>query len=465
MKTEPHPELAYWQALATHAMVWAWPLYEMQRMRSATAPRRTAADGFAGDSPRSNWRWCNVFSHIRERLRPGGSRVVMPNNDTLYSNAWLDLSAGPLVLQAPPSLGRYYVLGLLDYYTNPFAHIGTRTTGQDAVQVLLTPPGWRGVVPEAFRAPGRHQQAPTPWVWLIGRVMVDSDADLPGATRFQDGLVLRTLADWEIGRPGEARRFDARHDSKQPFGWAHFLTLVNDALAQCPPPEREQALVQGWRSLGMGANLPVNPPELRDVVRQGWEAAQTQVLRLLESPADRLGRDTPVRGWIPSVMPLAPAFGGDHLRRAHIAHQAIGAVEPAEAVYPRCDTDRDGKVLDGHHRYRLHFGPEQLPPVDAFWSITLYDATDKMLVDNPIDRYAIGDRTPGLHLEPDGGLTLWLQYLAPESPEQRANWLPTPAGGFVLCLRAYLPHPALLDGTHRLPAPERLQDTHCGPLD
>ncbi|MFC7408818.1 DUF1254 domain-containing protein [Hydrogenophaga atypica] len=455
MTASLHPELPYWQALATHAMVWAWPLYEMQRMRSGTSPRRTQTDGFAGDSPQSNWRWCNVFSHTRERLKPGGSRVVMPNNDTLYSNAWLDLSEGPLVLETPPSLGRYHVLGLLDYYTNPFAHIGTRTSGDGPVQVLVTPPGWRGEVPAPFRAAGRHILAPTPWVWLIGRVMVESDADLPGAGALQDGLGLRSLTDWQAGRSGRARRFDARHDFKRPFDWQHFRALVNEALAMCPPPAHEAPLLQAWKGLGLGAGQPDDVSQLRAVVRQAWDMASAHVLSLMEMPADRLGRDEPLRGWMPSLMPRAPAFGGDVLRRAHIAHQAIGALEPAEAIYPRCDTDSTGQPLHGGYRYRLSFPAGELPPVDAFWSITLYDAADKMLVDNPIDRYAIGDRTPGLRRDADGGLTLWIQHAPPSAEHERCNWLPAPDGGFVLCLRAYLPRPELLEGSYVVPAPER----------
>ena len=455
MTADIHPELPYWQALATHAMVWAWPLYEMQRMRSGTSPRRTQADGFAGDSTQSSWRWCNVFSHTRERLKAGGSRVVMPNNDTLYSNAWLDLGEGPLVLETPPSAGRYHVLGLIDYYTNPFAHIGTRTTGDGGAQVLVTPPNWGGEVPEPFRATGRHIVAPTPWVWLIGRVMVESDVDLPGAVALQDGLGLRTLANWQAGRPGHARRFDARHDFMRPFDWKHFLTMVNDALALCPPPAHDASMLQAWQGLGLGPGQPEDVSSLRGVVQQAWEMAAAHVPPLLDMPVDRLGRDAPLRGWMPSVMPLAQAFGGDMLRRAHIAHQAIGALEPAEAIYPRCDTDSEGQALHGSHRYRLRFPAGQLPPVDAFWSITLYDAANKMLVDNPINRYAIGDRTPHLHRDDDGGLSIWIQHAAPDAAHQRSNWLPAPSGGFVLCLRAYLPRPALLEGSYQVPAPAR----------
>ncbi len=134
-----HPELPYWSALAVQATVWAWPLYEMQRMRAATAPRRTESDGFAGDDPQSPWRWFNTFIHARQRLRPGGSRVVLPNNDTLYSNAWLDLTENQgLVVDLPDMGDRYHVLGLMDFYTNP-ANYFKKPKKHDAVAVSELP--------------------------------------------------------------------------------------------------------------------------------------------------------------------------------------------------------------------------------------------------------------------------------------------------------------------------------------
>ncbi|MBL8337975.1 MAG: DUF1254 domain-containing protein, partial [Rhodoferax sp.] len=155
-------------SLALQAAVYAWPLYEMRRMRAATAVRKADGLGFAGGDPDSPMRWCNHFIHTRSLLRAGTSRVVMPNNDTLYANAWLDLSHGPLVIDVPDMGDRYYVLGFLDFFTNPFAHVGTRTTGQRAGQVLVTGPDWQGEVPVSFRAPGRHLRSGTRWVWIIG---------------------------------------------------------------------------------------------------------------------------------------------------------------------------------------------------------------------------------------------------------------------------------------------------------
>lgn len=451
-----HPEGPYWQALAVQAMVWAWPLYEMQRMRAATAPRRTVQEGYAGDSATSALRWFNTLSHARQRIRPGGSRVVLPNNDTLYSNAWLDLSDQQAVVVELPAMGdRYHVLGLIDCYTNPFAHIGTRLHGSGGGAFLITPPGWCGEVPREFRQPGRHVPAPTAWVWMIGRLLVDSDDDLPAVTALQDRMAIRSLPDWLAGAPARALRKPVAQGWEQAFHWRHFLQVVNDALAHCPPPACDSERVQAWAGLGLGPGAPAPGTPLRPVIEHAWEVAARQVLPMLDMRFDCLGADEVRAGWTASIMPMADNFGGDYLRRAVIARQAIGAVSPHEAIYPRCDTDADGAPLDGTHAYRMRFAPGSLPPVRAFWSITMYDAYDGMLVENPIDRYAIGDRTPGLHIDADGSLSIHVQHHAPEHPQARANWLPCPAGRFLLCLRAYLPDPAMADGRYVLPPLER----------
>jgi len=177
---------------------------------------------------------------------------------------------------------------------------------------------------------------------------------------------------------------------------------------------------------------------------------QAQIGRLLPS------------GW--NQPPLIEGqFGSDYLARAQVALKYIGMLESREATYPIAWHDGRDRPLSGAHRYRLRFAPGALPPVDAFWSLTMYDAGDYMLVDNPIDRYAIGDRTPGLRPDADGGLTLHLQHAPPPDAAAHANWLPAPAGDFYVCLRAYVPREELLDGRYTLPALECLDETGAPP--
>ena len=445
----------YLFSLALQACITCWPLFEMQRMRAATSARKAPGQGFAGDSPESTERWCNLFTLERELLTAGKSRVVMPNNDTLYVNAWIDLSAGPLVISVPDTGSRYYVLGMLDYYTNPFASVGTRTTGNGAGSVLLSGPGWDGAVPAEHRTGGRHLRSGTNWVWIIGRLLVDGPHDVPAVNALQDQFRMQTLDDWRAGCDSPPRRFDSRFVPRAPFSMDRFLSMVNDALRMCPPPDRHAALMAQFAPLGFGPDAPTPVPQ---DARQALERACMRSQALLDSAQQQVfgtQSDDTQHGWR-QPMALGQNFGDDLLLRAFISRQSIGALETLEAAYPRCDTDADGLPLSGEHVYAIRFGPDQLPPVDAFWSITLYASSDCFLVPNAIERYAIGDRTSALARDPDGGLTIIIAHAAPLDAAQRANWLPAPADRFFLCLRAYLPRPEMLDGRYRLPDPRRL---------
>ena len=428
------------QALAEEAVVYTYPLYEMCRMRAATSPQRTDA---AGEAPRPQ-RWCNVFTHARQLLRAGKSRVVTPNNDTLYTNAWLDLGEGPLVIDVPDTAGRYYVLGLLDFFTNPFAHLGQRLTGTAARSFVVTPPGWRGTLPAAFDTPGARIEAPTRWLWIIGRLLVDGPQDVPAVNALQDGFLVRTLADWQAGRASAPRAFDPACDPKAPLTAEHFAAQVNAALRDNAPPAGDAARLARDAALGVGPGAGA----LDDGQRAALQAALDTVLpRLREAQSGR----TTATGWV--QMPLVEgSFGDDHLARALVALKYIGMLESREATYPMAWHDAAGEALTGQRRYTLRFAPGALPPVEAFWSLTMYDTRDYMLVDNPIDRYAIGDRTPGLQRDADGGLTLHIQHARPEREAAQANWLPAPEGPFYLCLRAYVPRAELLDGRYLLPS-------------
>jgi len=439
------------QSLAEEALLYTWPLYEMRRMRAATSPRRKSAP--AGEMAPNGQRWCNLFIHTRKLLRAGGSKVVTPNNDTLYTNAWLDLTRGPLVIDVPETAGRYYVLGLLDFYTNPFAHIGQRLTGTRPRAFLVTPPRWPGEIPAAFQAPGAHIAAPTPWLWVIGRILVDGEDDLPAVHALQERFAIHTLAGWLAPSAGQsaARTFDPGCDPQTPVSAAHYATQVNAALRDNPPPAQEAALVARFAAVGLGAGLAAPEATQCAVLQQALDAV---LPRLRSAQAARSGSSAR-GGW---AMPrlFEGSFGRDWLARAQTALQYIGMLESREATYPLAWHDSAGRSLTGAQRYRLHFAAGAMPPVDAFWSITLYDAHTCMLVDNPINRYAIGDRTSSLHYHPDGSLTLHIQHAMPPEAAARANWLPAPPGPFYLCLRAYIPRPPLLDGSYTLPAIECL---------
>ncbi|WP_420997879.1 DUF1254 domain-containing protein [Cupriavidus sp. 30B13] len=422
------------------AVRYTLPLYEMARMRAATCPRRDSAGRFAADHPEAGVRWINHFIHTRQLLGPRHRQVVTPNNDTLYSNAWLDLSQGPLLLDVPDSLGRYYVLGLLDFYTNPFGYIGTRTTGAAAGRFLLHGPGWRGEAPAGATAIA----CPTDAVWLLGRILVDGEADLPAVHALQDRLRLATPG----GAPA-ARRFDTGMQPGEHLGAGsaqarRYAAIVNRALRENPPPAAEAALVAGFAGHGIGPDCDAGALDEDAAARLG--AAIGDVLDELATPLPSdLGG-----GWTLPVE-IRASFGTRFAERALVARNYIGALGVEEAMYVMADRDSTGAPLDGRAGYELAFAADALPQVGAFWSLTMYDKADCMLVDNALARYSLGDRSPGLRADADGGIRLHLSAAPPADPARHGNWLPAPAGPFYVTLRLYVPGAAHLGKTFAYP--------------
>ena len=434
-------------AIALQACTYLLPLWEMARMRAATASRRDAAGRFVDTDPGTTRRWVNTFLHARRLLTAGASRVVTPNNDTLYTNAWLDLSREPVVIGVPDTADRYYVLGFLDFWTNPFAHVGRRTTGTGAGTFLVTGPRWQGEVPAGMR----RIVSPTDHVWIIGRIMVEGPEDVPAVNALQDRFEMAPLSAWLAGvRSNAPTVVDTALDPKAPRDAERFVEVVDRALRDNPPPADERVLLADFSRLGFeplgpatGARLP------REVARRAIGRALERLDALLDRPDD--GADVAARGGWDVPMVIGESFGHDWHRRALVARRYIGALTSAEAIYPMARADADGRPLSGEHRYTLRFAAGGEPPVDAFWSLTMYDDRDCMLVPNALDRHRIGDRSRGLVREPDGALVLHLQHASP-GPQREANWLPAPAGRFYVTLRAYQPRPEILDGRWRPPA-------------
>ncbi|MBS0427883.1 MAG: DUF1254 domain-containing protein [Proteobacteria bacterium] len=393
---------------AEAAVIQTLPLFEMMRMRAATTARRHPSLGFASDEPGSSWRWVNQFTHTHRRLGPNDREVVSPNNDTVYSNAWIDLSEGPVVIESPDVGDRYWTLGLLDAWTNPFAYVGRRTTGNRPQRTLVHGPGWHGEVPadvtHTIAAPGHD-------VWLIGRFLVDDDGpDAERVRSLQQALRMRRLD----GRDAAMRvdtALDGR-DTRVPSAQLYRAT-VDAALRGNPPPEGESL---AW--------------PLGDDLLEAALPAVYERLRNAGQPHDLGG------GWAIPVM-VHTHWGDDHLTRARIARNFIGALGVDEAMYPTAEVDVEGRPLHGAQRYELRFAAGHGPRVDAFWSLTMYRRSDCLFVANPIDRYSIGDRTPGLRTEADGSLVIRLQA---EDPGAGVNWLPAPPGElFYVVLRLYQP--------------------------
>ena len=421
-------------ALAREAILYTLPLYEMARMRCASSPRRNARGDYADSEggPQSTLRWVNLFSHSRQLLGPANRRVVTPNNDTLYTNAWLDLSRGPLLVHAPDTAGRYYVLGFLDFYTNPFAYTGTRTTGTGAQVLFVHGPDWRGSVPQG----AIEVAAPTDHVWVLGRILAMEDEALEPVHALQDAFRIVRPAAPDVALYGE--RLDTGmqpHDL--PGDPETYLRVVNRELAMNPPPPREATLVARFAALGIGAALS-KPGEMTVLGK-----ALGEVLQELDTPQpSNLGG-----GWM-LLADVKTSFGEDWHMRALVARAYIGMLGIEEVMYLMADVDATGAPLDGQRTYRLRFAPGAEPDVGAFWSLTMYRKSDFMLVDNPINRYSIGDRTHGLVRDADGGLTITMSHTAPRAS---TNWLPAPAEAFYVSLRMYMPGKAHVERTFKYP--------------
>lgn len=385
------------------------PLFEMMRMRAATTARRHPVLGFAAPYPASAMRWVNQFTHTHRRLGPQDREVVSPNNDTVYSNAWLDLCEGPVVIETPDMGERYWTLGLLDAWTNPFAYVGRRTTGNRPQRTLVHGPGWRGAVPSGIT---QTVAAPGDDVWLIGRHLVEDDGEDAARVRDAQRAMRLVRPDGSDAAMRVDTWLDAR-DTGAPAA-APYLAIVSAALRRNPAPAGENL---AWPPVE--AELATALPAVYERLRTG------------NQPHDLGG------GWAIPVM-VKTHWGDDHLTRARIARNFIGALGVEEAMYPTAEVDARGAPLDGSRRYALRFAPGKGLKVGAFWSLTMYRRSDCLFVANPIDRYSIGDRTPGLRHDPDGGLVIRLQA---DDPGPGANWLPAPAGEpFYVVLRLYQPH-------------------------
>ncbi len=396
----------------------------------------------------------NTLVGIGALADPTTRTVVSPNHDTLYSVSRLDLSQGPLVIDAPASPRRYSVVQLLDTATNAFAYVGSRRDRDRASSTALVPPGWRGSLPEGVRL----VRSPSRLVLLLGRTLVDDRADLAEAAALLRRYALTPLAAWTAGERRAATVLGAFPPGQRPVevpGGAAFFDALGAALAADPPPRRDACALRAFARAGIGPGRAPGTAAGAGL-RRALAAAPAAGSRVLDAAIRAYDAATRrrSRGWS-TLGPDVGRFGRNHIGRAIVARVGLLANVPAEALYPATTTDLAGRRLDGRRVYEVRFRAGELPPVDSFWSLTAYGA-DRFLVDNPIDRYVVGDRTPGLRRGRDGSLTIVLSARRPRAARDRANWLPVPPRPFNLILRLYEPRRAATSGRWRPPAVVRV---------
>jgi len=385
----------------------------------------------------------NMFNNIPEFPTADMRVVVRPNFDTLYSSGWLDLTKEPMIVSAPDTDGRYYLLPMLDMWTDVFASPGWRTTGTAAGEFLVTPPGWTGTVPDGMS----HIPAPTPYVWIIGRTKTDGPADYDAVHKIQAGYKITPLS--QMGKTPVAPevRIDPAIDMKTPpkiqvdtMSGEKYFAYAAELLKLHPPHITDQPIIARLKQIGFEVGKSFDPAAADASVQKAIQDAPGLGQQLMKWKVATLARIA--NGWSMNTDTMG-VYGNYYLKRAIVSQLGLGANLPEDAIYPLNLGDSAGQPLDGANKYVLHFDKGATPPVDAFWSVTLYD-TEGFQVANPLNRFAVSSWMPFVY-NPDGSLDLYFQNESPGADKEQ-NWLPAPKGPFNLTMRLYAPKSDALTG-------------------
>ncbi len=430
--------------VAIEAYIFGYPLVLMdltrQTLTNVAKPSENAAP-------------LNQFCHKRTFPDPSLTAVVSPNADMLYSFSFLDLAREPLVLSIPEMDGRYYLMLLLDAWTNVFAAPGTRTTGSDQSDFAITGPAWKGQAPKGLK----EIKSSTNMVWMIGGTQTNGKRDYAAVNAIQDLYKLTPMS--QFGKqytPPDDVDVDLQMDMRTPpveqvfkLNASQFFGRLNALMKTNPPAPADAGALQRFAAIGVNPGLPFSlrtfDPLIGNQVASSVAAAQARIIAEARKPHSDLRN-----GW--EFMGDVGRYGTNYLWRAVVAFVELGANLPEDAIHPRATRDSDGQPLNGSRSYEVRFQKGQLPPVNAFWSITMYN-DKQFFVPNPLHRYAIGDRDK-IEFNNDGSLTIYIQHESP-GREKEANWLPAPADGFNLIMRLYWPRKEIINGSWMPPRIER----------
>ncbi len=425
--------------VARDAYLYAYPQVSMETtMRQATnVPNATAVFMRAP---------INQFANLRTYPKADSKDVVRPNFDTLYSVAWLDLANEPMVLSVPDTAGRYYLLQMLDMWSDVFSVVGSRTTGTKAGNYAVTAPGWSGTLPEGMT----KIVAPTPAIWILGRTQTNGPADYDNVHKIQNGYKLVPLSQWgKDYAPPQNMPVDASVDDKTPpavqvnkLDGMTMLTRLAALMSKYPPHANDYPILFRMRALGIEPGKPFDAAKLDAATVATINKAARDALEDLPRGMRKMGKLE--NGWNVLTENVG-TYGTSYRQRAIIALGGLGANLPEDAIYPTAFVDATGQPLSGANKYLLHFDKGHTPPANAFWSITMYDQ-DGFQIPNPINRFAIGDRDK-LAFNPDGSLDIYVQADSPGT-DKETNWLPAPKNApFQPTMRIYSPQYSVVDGT------------------
>ncbi len=431
--------------IARDAYIYAYPLVLMEV--SGKVSDNVAGPSAVGTAP------INQFGHAQAFPDPSFKLVVRPNADTLYSSLVYDVSKEPLIITAPASNGRYYLLPMLDKWTDVFASPGPRTTGDAAQTIAVVGPGWEGTLPDGVE----RYDSPTAGGWILGRVQTNGKADYDAVHAFQKELTAVPLSAYGTDYAPPANTVDPALDMSPPpeqvaaMDAASYFALAASLMKANPPHANDYPILDRMKRIGIVPGEDFALADQPKAVQDALEAAPKAALPLITAAWDKAG--VAQNGWKTNLTAIG-TYGADYLHRAGVAYGGLGANVPEDAVYPTAFADSEGQPFDSGKRYTIHFDKDQIPPVRAFWSLTMYDA-NQLFTENPIDRYAIGDRDK-LAFNDDGSLDLYIQRESP-GKDKESNWLPAPASGpFTMNLRLYWPALDVIDGTWAPPPVKRV---------
>ncbi len=423
--------------IAIEAYTYFYPLVSMEVTRRVSTNSPVGAE--VGRGP------MNTVVNMRKFPDVNFKDVVRPNFDTLYSSIWMDLSEEPLVLSMGNSNGRYYLLPLIDLWSNVFAVPGKRTSGTEEKTFVIAKQGWTGTLPLGVEL----ITSPTSVLWMIGRIQTNGPADYAAVNALQNTIKLNRLSDWMNGQTSTFDfQFDSTVDMKTPpleqvntMSASEYFKLAAELVKNNPPQITDWSTVERMKKIGFFVGQDYELSQQSPAIQEAVNRSMKDGLSNMISKVPTLARV--VNGWQMNTDTMG-VYGNYFLKRAIVAMVGLGANQPEDAIYPLVVTDIDGDVMTGDKNYVIHFDKNELPPVNAFWSITMYDENGFQIA-NELNRYAIGDRD-NLQYNSDGSLDIYIQNKNPGGIKT-SNWLPSPASGKLgVTMRLYSPMQQALDG-------------------
>jgi hypothetical protein len=437
---------------AVEAYIYAYPLVTME------LTRRTMTNTVKAEGTKAP-----MGEFVRMRKYPNAQfrDVTAPNADTLYTQAWVDVSREPWVLSIPDMKGRYFLFPMLDGWTNVFQDPGKRTTGTGAQKYAITGPGWKGKLPPGVT----EYKSGTGIVWILGRIYcTGTPEDYKAVHALQDKVTIVPLSSYGKAYAAPPGKVDPAINPKQSvrdrvnaMDAASYFALFAELLKTNPPAAADAPMVAKLASIGIVPGKSFDAARLDPAVARGIaeapKPAQDKIMAQMKEGIVT-GAMKLEDGWLFTTK--TGLYGTDYLQRALITAIGLGANRPQDAVYPTSEGPDVLKKYDGKNKYVMHFDKGKTPPADGFWSLTMYDA-QYFFVDNPLNRYTLSQRN-ALKANPDGSVDLYIQHESP-GKDKESNWLPAPTGQFILMMRLYWPKetsPSILDGTWKIPRVEQV---------